>query len=49
MQDLVPKGGKKTILIIVLIALFLEPGPLLMQDRPEIFCSVIFSIYFGKH
>ena len=49
MQDLVPKGGKKTILIIVLIALFLEPGPLLMQDCTEVYWSVIFSIFFGKH
>ena len=49
MQDLVPEGEKKKILIVALIALYLEPGPLLMQDRPEVFWSVFFSMYFGKH
>jgi len=36
-------------MIVVLIALYLEPGSLLMQDRPEVFWSVFFSIYLGKH
>ena len=37
MQDLVPEGENKTILIGTLIALYLQPGQLLKQDRPEVF------------
>jgi len=48
MQDLVP-WGEKTILIVGLIALHLLPDLLLLQDRPEIFWSVLFSIYLEKH
>ena len=39
----------KAILLDALIALNLQPGSLLMQDRPEVYWSVIFSIYFGKY
>ena len=39
----------KAILLGALIALNLQPGLLLMQARPEVFWSVIFSMYFGKH
>ena len=41
MQDLVPEGEKK-ILIVALIALFLERGTLLMQDCPDVFWPVFF-------
>ena len=39
----------KAILLGALIALNIQSGPLLIQDRPEVFWSVIFSMYFGKH
>ena len=42
MQDLVPEGEKIDTEIGTLIALYLEPGPLLMQDCPEVFWSVYF-------
>ena len=44
MQDLVPEGGKKKILIVGLIAPFLEPGPLLIKDRPDVFWSFFFYV-----
>ena len=48
MQDLVPVGAKK-MLIGTLIALNLQPELLLMQSRPEVFWSVIFSMHFRVH
>ena len=44
----IPGSGTTAILLGALIALNLQPGPLLMQDRPEVFWSVIFSMYFGN-
>ena len=44
-----PGGRKKMILNGTLIALYLKPGQLLMQGRPEVFWSVIFSVHFGKY
>ena len=37
-----PGGRKKTILIGTLIAIYLQPGQLLKQGRPEVFWSVFF-------
>jgi len=44
----IPGSGTTAVLLGALIALNLQPGPLLMQDRPEVFWSVIFSMYFGN-
>ena len=49
MQDLVPWGELKKNLIVGLIALYLLPGLLLLQDHPEVFWSVLFSMYLEKH
>lgn len=44
----IPGSGTTAILLGALIALNVAPGPRLMVDRPEIFWSIIVSMYFGN-
>jgi len=44
----IPGSGTTAILLGALIALNVAPGPRLMVDRPEIFWSVIVSMYLGN-
>ena len=44
----IPGSGTTAILLGALIALNVSPGPRLMQDQPEIFWSVIVSMYLGN-
>ena len=44
----IPGSGTTAVLLGAFIALNLQPGPQLMQDRPEVFWSVILSMYFGN-
>jgi putative tricarboxylic transport membrane protein len=44
----IPGSGTTAILLGALIALNVAPGPRLMIDRPEIFWSVIISMYVGN-
>jgi len=44
----IPGSGTTAILLGALIALNVDPGPRLMIDRPEIFWSVIISMYVGN-
>ncbi len=44
----IPGSGTTAIMLGALIAYGLQPGPLLMQDNPDVFWSVIVSMYFGN-
>ena len=44
----IPGSGTTAILLGALIALNVSPGPRLMTDQPEIFWSVIISMYIGN-
>ncbi len=44
----IPGSGTTAILLGALIALNVDPGPRLMLDRPEVFWSVIISMYIGN-
>ena len=44
----IPGSGTTAILLGALIALNVAPGPRLMIDRPEIFWTVIISMYLGN-
>ncbi|WNZ53839.1 tripartite tricarboxylate transporter permease (plasmid) [Microbulbifer sp. MKSA007] len=44
----IPGSGTTAILLGALIALNVSPGPRLMVDQPEIFWSVIISMYVGN-
>jgi putative tricarboxylic transport membrane protein len=44
----IPGSGTTAILLGALIALNVSPGPRLMVDQPEIFWSVIVSMYLGN-
>ncbi|MEM7072079.1 MAG: tripartite tricarboxylate transporter permease [Pseudomonadota bacterium] len=44
----IPGSGTTAILLGALIALNVAPGPRLMQDQPQIFWSVIISMYIGN-
>jgi len=44
----IPGSGTTAILLGALIALNVSPGPRLMIDQPEIFWSVIISMYLGN-
>ena len=44
----IPGSGTTAILLGALIALNVSPGPRLMTDNPEIFWSVIISMYLGN-
>ena len=44
----IPGSGTTAILLGALIALNVNPGPRLMEDHPEIFWSVIISMYIGN-
>ena len=44
----IPGSGTTAILLGALIALNVNPGPMLMVDRPEIFWSIIVSMYIGN-
>ncbi len=44
----IPGSGTTAILLGALIALNVSPGPGLMTDRPEVFWSVIISMYVGN-
>ena len=44
----IPGSGTTAILLGALIALNVAPGPGLMTDRPEVFWSVIISMYIGN-
>ncbi len=44
----IPGSGTTAVLLGAFIALNLQPGPQLMQDRPEVFWSIIMSMYFGN-
>lgn len=44
----IPGSGTTAILLGALIALNVSPGPRLMVDQPEIFWSVIMSMYIGN-
>jgi len=44
----IPGSGTTAVLLGAFIALNLQPGPQLLQERPEVFWSVIMSMYFGN-
>ena len=44
----IPGSGTTAVLLGALVALNVSPGPSLLQDRPEIFWSVIISMYIGN-
>ncbi len=44
----IPGSGTTAILLGALLALNVSPGPRLIQDQPEIFWSVIISMYIGN-
>lgn len=44
----IPGSGTTAVLLGALLVLDVNPGPLLMQDRPEIFWGVIVSMYIGN-
>ena len=44
----IPGSGTTAILLGALIALNVDPGPRLMLERPEVFWSVIISMYIGN-
>ncbi len=44
----IPGSGTTAILLGALVALNVAPGPRLMLDRPDIFWSVIISMYIGN-
>lgn len=44
----IPGSGTTAILLGALIALNVDPGPRLMVERPEVFWSVIVSMYIGN-
>jgi putative tricarboxylic transport membrane protein len=44
----IPGSGTTAILLGALIALNVSPGPRLMTDQPEVFWSVIISMYIGN-
>lgn len=44
----IPGSGTTAILLGALVALNVTPGPRLMTDQPEIFWSVIMSMYIGN-
>ena len=44
----IPGSGTTAILLGALVALNVSPGPSLIEDRPEIFWSVIISMYVGN-
>ena len=44
----IPGSGTTAIMLGALIAYGLQPGPLLMQENPDVFWSVIVSMYFGN-
>lgn len=44
----IPGSGTTAVLLGALLVLDVNPGPLLMQDRPEIFWGVIISMYIGN-
>ncbi len=44
----IPGSGTTAILLGALIALNVSPGPRLMEDNPQIFWSVIISMYLGN-
>ncbi len=44
----IPGSGTTAILLGALVALNVTPGPRLMVDQPEIFWSVIISMYIGN-
>lgn len=44
----IPGSGTTAILLGALIALNISPGPRLMTDAPEVFWSVIISMYIGN-
>ncbi|GIT72959.1 MAG: hypothetical protein Ct9H300mP28_27730 [Pseudomonadota bacterium] len=45
----IPGSGTTGVLLGALIALNLQPGPLLMQDRPEVFWSLFFRCTSANH
>ncbi len=44
----IPGSGSTAVLLGALIALNVQPGPRLMMDNPEVFWSVIISMYIGN-
>ncbi|WP_114785794.1 tripartite tricarboxylate transporter permease [Vibrio tetraodonis] len=44
----IPGSGTTAIMLGVLLAYGIQPGPRLFVDRPDIFWSVIISMYFGN-
>ena len=44
----IPGSGTTAILLGAFIALNISPGPRLLVDRPEVFWSIIVSMYFGN-
>ena len=44
----IPGSGTTAVLLGALIALNVSPGPSMLHDRPEIFWSVIISMYIGN-
>ena len=44
----IPGSGTTAIMLGALIAYGIQPGPMLMQEHPDVFWSVIISMYFGN-
>ncbi len=44
----IPGSGTTAVMLGALISFGVQPGPQLFQDRPEVFWSVIISMYFGN-
>lgn len=44
----IPGSGTTAIMLGALIAYGIQPGPMLMQDNPDVFWAVIISMYLGN-
>jgi putative tricarboxylic transport membrane protein len=44
----IPGSGTTAIMLGALISYGVQPGPLLYQDNPDVFWSIIISMYFGN-
>ncbi|MFP3422966.1 tripartite tricarboxylate transporter permease, partial [Bacillus sp. SIMBA_161] len=44
----IPGSGTTAVMLGAFLVLGVQPGPLLMTDRPEIFWGIIASMYLGN-
>lgn len=44
----IPGSGTTAVMLGVFLVLGIQPGPMLVQDRPEVFWGIIASMYVGN-